>query len=342
MSGTSLDGVDLAGCTFEYSDGAWHYSVVCAETAAYSETWHMRLRQAMNISGLELSLLDHELGMYYGELVRQFQEKTGFPADFVSSHGHTIFHDPLKHLTVQIGKGSAIAAACNLPVVCDFRSLDVFLNGQGAPLVPIGDQQLFSEYDFCLNLGGISNISFDLMGQRQAFDICVANMALNELASHLNMAYDANGAIARRSTVQTTLLQTLNKLSYYQNEPPKSLGKEWYDNNFFPLLRSSGHSIEDLLATTVEHIAYQIGEVLKGWNGKMLITGGGAWNNYLVERIQAHTQVECVVPDAFTVNYKEALIFAFLGLLRWHVSTNTLATVTGARRNSIGGAIYWH
>jgi anhydro-N-acetylmuramic acid kinase len=134
----------------------------------------------------------------------------------------------------------------------------------------------------------------------------------------------------------------LNTLSYYQNEPPKSLGKEWYDNEFFPLLRASGYSIEDVLATTVEHIAFQIGEVLKGWNGKMLITGGGAWNSYLVERIQAHTQVECVVPDAFTVNYKEALIFAFLGLLRWHVSTNTLATVTGARRNSIGGAIYWH
>jgi anhydro-N-acetylmuramic acid kinase len=342
MSGTSLDGLDIAGCTFELANERWTYRIECAETVSYDAQWQKRLRQAMQLSGLELTALDTELGIYFGELVQAFRKKTGFQADFVASHGHTIFHNPHKKITLQVGKGSALAAATGLPVVCDFRSLDVFLGGQGAPLVPIGDQSLFSDYDFCLNLGGISNISFDLMGQRQAFDICVVNMALNDLAHHLHMPFDANGEVARRSTVQPALLHVLNNLSYYQQEPPKSLGKEWYDHEFFPLLKASGHSVQDVMATTVEHIAFQIGQVLKGWNGKMLITGGGAWNSYLVERIQAHTSVQCVVPDAFTVNYKEALIFAFLGLLRWHVSTNTLATVTGAERNSIGGAIYWH
>lgn len=342
MSGTSLDGVDLAMCHFDYSDKGWQYRIERAHTVHYSEEWRKRLKHAMQLNGLELTLLDYELGQYFGQLAKEFIRDCGIRPDFISSHGHTIFHRPSQGYTLQIGKGSAIAALTKQPVVCDFRSLDVQLGGQGAPLVPIGDALLFSDYDFCLNLGGISNISFDMMGERQAFDICPANMPLNELASQLHLPYDADGAMARKGKVHSSLLHTLNDLSFYKHEPPKSLGKEWYDHEFYPLLKASGHSPEDLLATTVEHIAIQIGQVLQGWRGKMLITGGGAWNSYLIERLQDHTEVECVVPDAHTVNFKEALIFAFLGLLRWHVQTNTLSSVTGANTDSIGGAIYWH
>jgi len=340
MSGTSLDGLDMAICHFEYTSGKWSYTILAAETLAYSNEWKSRLSSAMDLSGLQLSQLDVDLGSWIGEKARDFLNRHNEHAEFIASHGHTVFHQPEHSLTLQIGKGSHIAAATQLPVISDFRSLDVALGGQGAPLVPIGDKLLFGEYDFCLNLGGIANISFELMGQRMAFDICPLNMALDLLARQLDLPFDDSGEIARSGSVNLTLLNQLNSLSFYATDPPKSLGKEWFDQEFYPLLRRSGLSFRDLLSTCTEHMAIQIAQVVKGWNGRMLVTGGGGWNTFLIERIQSHVTAELIVPDKLLVNFKEALIFAFLGVLRWNELANTMDSVTGAKQACSAGVIW--
>jgi anhydro-N-acetylmuramic acid kinase len=259
----------------------------------------------------------------------------------VASHGHTIFHNPLLHYTTQIGEGAAIAAGCGLPVVCDFRTGDVAAGGQGAPLVPLGDELLFGDYDYCLNLGGFANISMQSLNNRIAFDIVPANIILNHFANQRGKAYDPNGEIAASGQVQENLLQSLNDLAYYHIRPPKSLGREWVESEVLPLLSDTGLELEDAACTFCEHIAQQIAACLEnGPQKKMLVTGGGAFNTYLVQRITALTQVKLIVPDVKTVNYKEALVFAFLGLLRMQAKPNCLASVTGASHNVSGGAVY--
>ncbi|NQV03341.1 MAG: anhydro-N-acetylmuramic acid kinase, partial [Bacteroidia bacterium] len=266
--------------------------------------------------------------------------------------------------STQIGKGAAIAAETGLPVVCDFRSTDVALGGQGAPLVPIGDQLLFTDYHYCLNLGGFANISFVQEGKRIAYDICPANMVLNTLANQAGQAFDDNGNMARSGKILPGLLESLNHLSYYHQPAPKSLGKEWVESTINPLLdpliqhpatlslrgaeaarepkqERRGNKIQDLLHTFCEHIAIQAGNNT-GINrvDKLLITGGGAMNSYLVERIRHYAAPQIILPDLQTIHFKEALIFAFLGLLRWRNEINILSSVTGAKRDSVGGAIY--
>ncbi len=340
MSGTSLDGLDMALCSFDKSQDRWSFTLHASKTESYPEIWQADLRRAMQMSAAELLELDHQLGSWMGERALHYLTENGLEADFIASHGHTIYHQPQKGFTLQIGKGSSLSAAALIPVVSDFRSLDIALGGQGAPLVPIGDRLLFHDYDFCLNLGGIANISFEIMGHRQAFDICPVNMALNLIAEQMDLRYDDKGQIARSGVINPTLLDQLNTLPFYETEPPKSLGREWFESEFEPLLRKSGLSFRDLLATCVEHIAIQTGRVLNGWKGRMLVTGGGAWNEFLIERILSNNATEVVIPEADIVNYKEALIFAFLGLLRWTGEINTLSSVTGALRDSSGGVIW--
>ena len=345
MSGTSLDGVDLALCNID--DGG--YSIVSATTIPYSREWMQRLSAVENASALEYVRTDVDLGHYYGRLVNDFLAGSGCGADAVASHGHTIFHQPDAHLTSQIGDGESIAAETGLPVVYNFRALDVALGGQGAPLVPVGDELFFADYDACLNLGGIANISYRLKeengmwkaGTRVAFDICPCNMALNRLAQQMDLPFDRDGEIARRGLIDYYLAETLNRLDYYRMDAPKSLGKEWFLSTFWPVVEASSLSVVDRLRTVTEHIATHIGDVVKQ-NGvrSLLVTGGGAFNKFLVECICNNVPtVEITIPDASIVNYKEALVFALLGYLRLTGKTNILSAVTGARCDSIGGVV---
>jgi anhydro-N-acetylmuramic acid kinase len=350
MSGTSLDGLDMACCDFRWIGGRWEYQVGAAETRGYTPAWKERLANLEKGTALEFVTADVEYGHLLGELSREFLERHHLQPDFIASHGHTIFHQPSKRFTSQIGSGAAIAAETRIPVVCDFRSADVALGGQGAPLVPVGDELLFPAYRYCLNLGGFANVSFRQSGRQIAFDICPANIMLNALAAKTGMEYDHNGILASRGMVITPLLDQLNALPYYRTPPPKSLGKEWTLDHVWPLLHQSGAEMADLLATWCEHMAIQISQACSGADaqeesdpapaGKILVTGGGALNLFLMERLKARMEPRIVIPDPAVINYKEALIFAFLGLLRWRGEPNCLSSVTGAAFSHSGGAIY--
>lgn len=343
MSGTSMDGLDIAYCHFTESAGGWSFVTINAITIPYSTAWSARLVLAKDMNAIDFHTTDIQYGALLGSLVNDFVLKYKLDVDFVASHGHTLFHQPKKNITCQIGDGAALAAACGLPVVCDFRSVDVALGGQGAPLVPIGDRLLFSNYTHCLNLGGIANISFEEKQLRRAFDICPVNMILNYLAQQEGLEYDTGGKIAMTGQVDMELLGNLNKLNFYQQAPPKSLGREWFEEVFLPIIAQSGILVKDAMRTAVEHIAMQIGKSTAGLNDakhKVLITGGGAFNSFLVTRIQAHCKAQVIIPAADIVSFKEALIFGFLGVLRMRNEPNCLQSVTGASRDNCGGAVY--
>ena len=341
MSGTSLDGLDLAFCKFSKDDTRWSYQIQCAETIPYTDHWKKVLSSLEAGSALDFVTTDIEYGHLLGRLTHDFIDRYNLVPDFIASHGHTIFHRPEKRITSQIGRGSAISAETGYPVVCDYRSLDVALGGQGAPLVPIGDALLFGEFDFCLNLGGFANISYQNANERMAYDVCPANIVMNHLALQTGFDFDPGGKLAGSGTVSQQLLESLNGLPYYQLAFPKSLGKEWVVQHIFPLLKNSNQATNDLLATFCEHIAIQVAASTGGKKEtKMLITGGGAFNGFLISRIRHHASPEIIIPDAHTINFKEALIFAFLGVLRWRNESNCLRSVTGALKDSSGGAIY--
>lgn len=342
MSGTSLDGLDMALCHFTLDNGRWNYSVKKCITVDYTEELKCRLKYADQLSGIELLALDREFAAYVADRVNDFLVGIDERPTFIASHGQTIFHQPHRGLTLQIGSGAVIAARTGIPTVCDFRTTDVALGGQGAPLVPIGDKLLYGSYTACLNLGGFCNISFDSNGQRVAFDIAPCNMLLNTLAQRIGKPFDKNGMSARDGYLVDSLTQKLNSLPYYQQNGAKSLGKEWFDTEVLPLLDIPGTMTEDLLRTSTEHIAVQIAKVLNNNHiQSVLVTGGGAKNSYLMDRIRWHAQNTIVViPDDATVDFKEAIIFAFLGMLRLRNENNCLAAVTGASRDCIGGAVY--
>lgn len=341
MSGTSLDGLDVALVDITGSYKNIQYQLIVAETIPYSKEWKERLSALDTTSAYEYALANVQLGHYFGKCVNSFISKHNFKADIIASHGHTVFHQPDLLLTTQIADGDAIAAETHLPVVSNFRTLDVALGGQGAPLVPIGDRLLFGQYDACLNLGGIANISFEKSGERIAYDICPCNMALNLLAQKINLEYDKDGMNAKKGSINDVLFNQLNSLDYYKQNGPKSLGKEWFLEYFQPLIDGSLPT-EDYLRTSVEHIATQIATVITKNNIKsILITGGGALNKFLIERLEQMVQSKCkiVIPDSQIISYKEAIVFALLGYLRVTSQINTLASVTGARVDSIGGTI---
>ncbi len=342
MSGTSLDGVDIAFCRFTFNNNKWTYKIIHGETIAYSALWKKRLLALEKTDAITFQQTHIDYGVYLGKLATDFIRKNNFNPDFISSHGHTIFHQPEKKLTVQIGAGSAIAAECGLPVVCDFRSLDVALGGQGAPLVPIGDKLLFPEFDYCLNLGGFANVSYQYNNERIAYDICPVNIVMNAVCAPLGKEYDNGGELARKGSIHQPLLFELNELSFYKLplDSPKSLGKEWVIKNVNPLLTKYNISETDVLRTYCEHVAFQISKALDNKSkGNMLITGGGTYNNFLIEIIKKHTIHQLIIPDKNTIELKEAMIFAFLGVLRVRNEANCLKSVTGAKRDNIGGVV---
>ena len=338
MSGTSLDGLDVAYCEINESG----FTLLAAETYPYSQDWTKVLSTLEKATAYEYALINVKLGHYLGQMVNRFRMEHPGPCDAVASHGHTIFHQPKQRLTTQIGDGDAIAAETGLPVVFNFRNLDVAMGGQGAPLVPIGDRLLFGEYDACLNLGGFCNISYEIPGTgRVAFDICPCNMALNLLARRAGKPYDLNGLIARSGTINNSLLAEMDALGYYRLSQPKSLGKEWFVSDFLPLISSKDEEPKTLLRTTVEHIARQIAWATKGHSiNTMLVTGGGAKNKFLIARLQSQIPgCKITIPSDDIIDYKEAIIFALLGYLRLNNKNNCLSSVTGARQDNCGGDI---
>ena len=322
MSGSSLDGLDIALVKFDEDNGRYAFQILQAETLPYPEYWTKQLSEAFHKQPEDLVQLDKDYGKYLGEQVLSFARKHNVTPDFVASHGHTIFHRPEEHYTLQIGDGQELSKG-----------------GQGAPLVPIGDKLLFGDYEICLNIGGIANVSFDEDGERIAYDLCIANQALNYLAQMKGLPYDRDGALARSGEVDMDLLKRLNRHPFYGQLPPKSLGREFFEANQKDLLKDL--SVEDLLTTFTEHIALQIALGISHLpKGKILVTGGGARNKFLMERLQARTSHEVVIPDKMIVDYKEALAFAFLGLLRLEGKANVLASVTGADSDSCSGRIW--
>ncbi len=339
MSGTSLDGLDIAAVVFNYQNKKWSFEIIEAKTITYSEKWLWKLQNAPSLSGEKLTELHSEYGNLTGKRINEFIKETGFKPDLIASHGHTIFHQPEKHFTLQIGNGAEIAAVTKTTTVADFRTADVALGGQGAPLVPVGDKLLFNDFEYCLNLGGFANVSFEKENKIIAFDNCPANFALNFFAEKHGLTFDKGGELGKQGKINIELLNKLNDLEYYKQEAPKSLGREWMENEFFPVVNSLSVPDLDKMRTIYEHIAIQISKIGLG-SGKLLITGGGAFNTFLIERIKYHSSLQIVIPSKKIIDFKEALIFAFLGVLRIQNKINCYSSVTGAQKDSSVGVIF--
>ena len=341
MSGTSLDGIDMAVITFKYT-GSWEYDLQQSETIPYSEDWIDTLKMLVSLSHEELQRIDELYTEYLADSIKRFLTKHQIKdMDFVCSHGHTALHNPDEEITYQIGNLKKLASLINQTVVCDFRIADVKLGGQGAPLVPIGDALLFSKYDFCLNLGGFANISTEINGERIAYDICPVNIVLNHYINKLGFEYDNKGQLAAKGIVNKELLDKLNALSFYSQTYPKSLGLEWVKEVVLPLIDSFKLDVKDILRTFVAHIAHQItNEVNKKQESKILVTGGGVYNSFLITEIKKLTSNTISLPEPKLIEYKEALIFGLLGVLRMRNEINCLSSVTGAKQDHCSGNIY--
>ncbi|MBC7426321.1 MAG: anhydro-N-acetylmuramic acid kinase [Bacteroidia bacterium] len=346
MSGSSMDGVDIAYCEFSGSENSWKYNIIKAETVAYPETWRVRLSKLYKQDAITYARTDIFYGHYLGALVKEFVKKYNLEVDFVASHGHTIFHDPKTKITRQVGDGASLSAICGLPVINDFRSMDVAKGGEGAPLVAIGDKILFPEYDYCLNLGGFANISGVYNNSRIAYDICAANILLNRVARDLGFDYDEDGKIAENGSINYELLQALNSIPFFSKPFPKSLSREWINEELWGQVRKSGFSAEDKMKTLVDHIGFQIGSSVNLLSGDqsegktLLITGGGAYNKTLISHIESHTDAKIVIPENDVIEFKEAVIFALLGVLRVNNIVNVGSSYTGASSDSIAGGLH--
>ncbi len=350
MSGSSLDGLDIVYTFLEESRGAWKFDIQEAECIPYDEVWQQKLRRAEQLSVPDFLKLHTAYGVHIGKLVNDFINRLGLhhKVDFIASHGHTIFHEPAANTTFQLGDGASIAALTELPVIADLRSLDVALNGQGAPIVPIGDKLLFDKFDYWLNIGGIVNMTVRQGEKLLAFDVCTGNQMLNALAQKEGFEFDDEGRIAETGNVLPDVLEQLHNNEYYARQSPKSLSNDAAKALVFPALMESPHSTADLLRTANVYIAQQIANVLKQFpseneNPIMLATGGGAFSNFLMQQVRDAAEplgVQVMIPYEQVVKFKEALIMALIGALRWREETNVLSEVTGAKRDSISGALW--
>lgn len=356
MSGTSLDGLDIAYCHFGCIEGVWQFEVIAANTFEYEEDWKKRLENITQVSGEALTQTHQELGVWMGKAVKRFMKKHEVDPEFIASHGHTVFHQAEKGFTLQIGSSYAMHAQSGKPVISNFRDMDMALGGQGAPLVPIGDRLLFPQHAFCLNIGGIANVSAEVNGKRLAYDISPANMVLNHFAQKLGQAYDKGGELARAGKVNEAIVKRLNELAYYKAPYPKSLGYEWVLENVISPMEKVDIATEDMLATLTHHVAQQIAanvhllmdkqqekqDIPFDHEVSLMATGGGAFNDYLIECVRKYSKERftVVLPNELIISFKEALIFAFLGVLRLRNEVNCLSSVTGASHDHSAGTIY--
>lgn len=350
MSGSSLDGLDIVYTHLNEVRGKWSFEIIHADCIPYTNEWINELQHAAQKDVAAFLKLHTAYGRYLGEQVNKFiiENNIEHQVHFVASHGHTVFHEPENNTTYQLGDGATIAAITGLPVISDLRSLDVALGGQGAPIVPIGDKLLFNGYDYWLNIGGIANITVPHNDSLLAFDVCPANQMLNALAQKEGNAMDENGILAKMGEVIPGILDELNNGAYYKLPAPKSLSNEAAQQLVFPTLLQSKHDTVDLLRTAVQHITNQVTDAIRKFpankdSATMLVTGGGAFNLFLVEQLQKELfalNVTVKVPDPLIIKFKEALVMALIGALRWREETNVLSSVTGASRDSISGTIW--
>lgn len=345
MSGTSLDGLDIAHLKFTLSENEKKFKLLNFKTFTYSKDFHEEIRNATNLTALELIKLDKKIGKEFASHVNSFIEEKQLNRSkihAIASHGQTIYHQPVNGFTVQIGCGATIAHHTQIQVINDFRTMDVVAGGQGAPLVPKGDFDLFQgQADAFLNLGGFTNISLQKENQIMAFDICPANLPLNEIVRKMGLTFDKDGLLARSGNINSKLFNELNELHFYSQNAPKSLGTEWLNNQFYPTLKKYTLSENDQLATIIEHIAFQISKIVKQFGSKkVLVTGGGTKNIFLMERISKHASVEVIIPEEAISDFKEAIIFAYLGALFLMDQPNCVSSVTGAEKSVIGGCLH--
>ena len=341
MSGTSLDGIDLAYCYFFESDNGWSFKLIHSMSIQYSKYWKEKLSNLF-FNKDQLELVEEEYSNFISNQINSFIKKFNLDVDCISSHGHTIFHQPKKRYTKQIGRGDIISKKTGLPVVCNFRKKDIFLGGQGAPLVPFGDHELFSSYDSCLNLGGFSNISYTKKNKLYAYDICPVNIVFNYLSNKIGCDYDKDGINTSKGNINKSLLKELNDIEYYKLSSPKSLSKEWVDDFFNPILNSYQMPICDFLRTCSEHFVFQIHNVFSELKiSNCLVTGGGVFNKFFINQLGVDTDVKLIFPDKKIILFKEAIIFAFLGLLKINNRINCLSSVTGASRDHSCGELFY-
>ena len=341
MSGTSADGLDVCCAEFTENNGHWSYRIEYAKGYDYpADLRNTLISGVQNMSARDFVAFHSQYGHFLGQKVNEFIKEFNIEKpDLIASHGSTVFHEPDKGIMFQIGDGAAIAAETGIPTVSDFRRLDIMLGGQGAPLVPKGDRELFGEFDYCLNIGGFSNISYDDGPKRTAFDISPVNYVINHYTRKIGLEMDKDGEIAAKGTVNQNLLEQLNALEYYAAKPPKSLAREWVERNVFPLINASALNLEDILRTYYEHCAIQLAKVTTPGK-RILVTGGGAWNKFLLQRMEALSKCTLTIPEPEVVDYKEALIFAFLGVLYMTDTPSCLKSVTGASKDNIGGMLF--
>jgi len=338
MSGTSLDGIDLVYVSIIPNN--WSFDILISETIPYSKKWQNDLKTSIHQQKHELEALDLRYTNLLAKTILDFIQKNKIKnIDAICSHGHTVLHQPDNQITYQIGNLPLLSHKVGYKVVCNFRVQDVMYGGQGAPLVPIGDKLLFGNYDYCLNLGGFANISFETAGKRIAYDICPVNIVMNAYCKTLGLEFDDRGKIASKGHINEALLKDLNNLFFYSQLPPKSLGLEWVEAHIFPLIKSFNLSVKDVLRTFVDHAAFQISKVIKG-NKTVLITGGGAYNDFLISRIKVFSTGEIIIPSGEIIEYKEALIFGLLGVLKMRNEVNCLRSVTGANKDHSSGNIF--
>lgn len=346
MSGTSLDGLDLCYCNILKEKDKWSFEILETKSISYTADMQLELKDAIYLKADELLKFHNTYGAWLGKQAKKFINDKKLDVDFIASHGHTTHHQPESGLTFQIGSGQHLANESGCKVVCDFRTNDVALGGQGAPLVPIGDQLFFGEYDFCLNLGGISNISLEQKGKRIAYDIGLANMILNHITRKIGLDYDKGGELARTGSINQNLLDRLNGLKYYLLPHPKSIGYEWFVEEVVPIVDITNDTTESLLHTSIHHICEKVVQQVKLNSSKnpssLLVTGGGALNDFLVEVLQEklEKQTKVVVPKKELIEFKEAVVFALMGALRIEQEINVLKSVTGASRDSSSGVVY--
>ncbi|GIV28599.1 MAG: anhydro-N-acetylmuramic acid kinase [Bacteroidia bacterium] len=338
MSGSSMDGLDVALCEFTLINKTFQYKIIQAKTFAYPPSIKQLLLNIRTTTLLNFFESNVIYAQWMGKKINHWLSQNKLQAHAISIHGHTVFHHPEKGFSIQLGDPHHLAAITQLPVIHNFRNLDIALGGQGAPLVPIGDKLLFPQYDACLNIGGIANIY--IQKKQLAYDICIANMALNYFAQKLNKNYDYNGNLARKGKINRSLLSALNHLKYFQQKPPKSLNREYFENHYLPLFKKHKLSNYDYLSTLTEHIAIQISQSINLTNiQNVLITGGGSLNKYLIDRIEFYSNKKIIISDKTIVKFKEALIFALLGYLRIKELPNTIPSATGASQSASCGEI---
>jgi anhydro-N-acetylmuramic acid kinase len=352
MTGSSLDGIDLAFTKITVKDGHYAHEILISECVPMPQKWKIRIEQLVMQNAVTYLKTSAFFGHFIGDRIAEFIEKHQLQnqLDFIASHGQTVFHQPENLFTSQIGDGAAIAGKTGFPVVCDFRSIDVALGGQGAPVAPIANKMFYSNYKMFLNLGGIANIAVNVNGKYIAFDVTAVNLALNKIARMKGVEYDHDGNLAANGAVDERLFSEMNSSFYYDKDYPKSLSGGWVSKVMMPTLQRHNISIEDKLRTIVEHVAHQLNKSLEkiqqkenisfSKSDKMLVTGGGAFNKFMIQRMEEMLPITLVVPDEQTVKFKESVLMALMGVMRVRNEENCLGSVTGAARNAIGGAIY--